>query len=206
MDDGIHPGWRTDLRVYDLDSVLRCAACGINSSHFILLLLLFIYLFIFSFFFPLSRMARVMKALISKTLPPSIPRSRSSPLAPFRSPSSGIKMKKSFPEMTEEKLSPAPSHSLAFDHWSHSGICSRHLECYLLFPLGIEGSKVIAKYCFFHELSKRTHTAFFLKIPFIGDFFFFYSQGCSHDLRNKSSSPKDMYIEGEISFITQTLV
>ena len=202
MDDGIHPGWRTDLQAYDLDSVLRCAACGINSSHFILLLLFF---FFFSFFFSLSRMARVMKALISKTLPPSIPRSRSSPLAPFRSPSSGIKMKKSFPEMTEEKLSPAPSHSLAFDHWSHSGICSRHLECYLLFPLGIEGSNVIAKYCFFHELSKRTHTAFFKKYHLL-EIFFFYSQGCSHDLRNKSSSPKDMYIEGEISFITQTLV
>ena len=169
MDDGIHPGWRTDLQAYDLDSVLRCAACGINSSHFILLLLFF---FFFSFFFSLSRMARVMKALISKTLPPSIPRSRSSPLAPFRSPSSGIKMKKSFPEMTEEKLSPAPSHSLAFDHWSHSGICSRHLECYLLFPLGIEGSNVIAKYCFFHELSKRTHTAFFKKYHLLEIFFF----------------------------------
>ena len=137
--------------------------------HFIIIIIIF-----FSFFFPLSRMARVMKALISKTLPPSIPRSRSSPLAPFRSPSSGIKIKKSFPEMTEEKLSPAPSHSLAFDHWSHSGICSRHLECYLLFPLGIEGSKVIAKYCFFHELSKRTHTAFFFFNTIYWSFFFLF--------------------------------
>lgn len=118
-------------------------------------------------------------------------------------------MKKSFlPEMTEEKLSPASSHNLAFDRRSHSGIYSHHLKCYLLFPLGIEGSKVIAKYCFFHELSKRTHTTFFFKKYHLLEFLknFYHSQGCSHDLRNKSSSPKDMYIEGEISFITQTLV
>ena len=52
---------------------------------------------------------------------------------------------------------------------------------------------------------QKEHTQlFFLKYHLLE--FFFYSQGCSHDLRNKSSSPKDMYIEGEISFITQTLV
>ena len=116
----------------------------------------------FAFSFPLSSMARVMKALMSRALPPSIPRSRSFPRHPLEALSTGIKMKKSFlSEMTEEKLSPAPSHSLVFDRRSHSGICSHRLECYLLFPLGIEGSKVIAKYCFFHELSKRTHTTFF---------------------------------------------
>ena len=155
IDDGIHPGWRTGLWVYDLDSVLRCAACGINSSHFILF-----YLF-FCFFFSSQQDGQSNESPYFQSPSPKHSQKQILSPAPFRSPSTGIKMKKSFlPEMTEEKLSPASSHSLAFDRRSHSGICSHHLECYLLFPLGIEGSKVIAKYCFFHELSKRTHTTF----------------------------------------------
>lgn len=76
--------------------------------------------------------------------------------------------------MMEKKPSSAPSESLAFDRQSHSGICSHHLECYMLFPLEMEGSKLIAKYCFFHELSEGTHTTFSSFIPFIVDFFFYH--------------------------------
>lgn len=73
MDDGIHPGLGTSLRVYDLDSVLRCAAvCGTNSSHLN-----------FCFFFPLSMMARVMKALISKPFPRAFPEAEPLPWHPL---------------------------------------------------------------------------------------------------------------------------
>lgn len=167
MDDGIHLGLGTGLRVYDLDAVLRCAACGINSPRFGV-----------CFFLPLSRMVRVMKALIPKALPPSNPRSRASSLAPLLL---GWKPKKSFlPSMTEK----TPSQNLALDRQSHSGICSPHLKWYLLFSRGREGSKVIAKYRFFHALSKRTHTTFFLYTIYYR-YFFYHSQGCSYDLRNK---------------------
>lgn len=96
-------------------------------------------------------------------------------------PSTGMKTKKSFlPSMTEK----TPSQNLALDRQSHSGICSPHLKWYLLFSRGREGSKVIAKYRFFHALSKRTHTTFFLYTIYYR-YFFYHSQGCSYDLRNK---------------------
>lgn len=66
---------------------------------------------------------------------------------------------------------------------------------------------MIAKYGFFHELSKRIHTTFkkYHLLSFKKNFYH-SAKAVPMILETKAHPLKDMYIEGEISFITQTLV